>query len=76
MAKTIIHVNMHNIRYNTKHGNIKPVITVKRGSRNDYCHTVEVLGPSVIRYGGNDKPILSCGARVVIETESEVKIVK
>ena len=25
-------------------------------------------------YGGNDKPILSCGARVVIETESEIKI--
>jgi hypothetical protein len=23
-------------------------------------------------YGGNDKPILSCGARVVIETEAEV----
>ena len=42
----------------------------------DDCHSVEVLGPSVIRYGGNDKPILSCGARVVIETESEVKIIK
>ena len=27
-------------------------------------------------YGGNDKPILSCGARVVIETESDVEIVK
>jgi hypothetical protein len=25
-------------------------------------------------YGGNGKPILPCGARVVIETESEVEI--
>ena len=32
------------------------------------------MGPSVVRYGGNEKPILPCGARVVIETESEVKI--
>ena len=32
------------------------------------------MGPSVVRYGGNDHPILPCGARVVIETESEVKI--
>ena len=30
----------------------------------------------VIRYGGNDKPILSCGARVVIETEAEINILK
>jgi hypothetical protein len=27
-------------------------------------------------YGGNDKPILSCGARVVIETESEIEVIK
>jgi hypothetical protein len=27
-------------------------------------------------YGGNDKPILSCGARVVIETESNIDIIK
>jgi len=25
-------------------------------------------------YGGNDKPILPCGARVVIMTEAEVEI--
>ena len=34
------------------------------------------MGPSVVRYGGNDHPILPCGARVVIETESDVRIVK
>ena len=34
------------------------------------------LDPSTIMYSGNDKPILSCGARVVIMTESEVKVIK
>ena len=45
-----------------------------RDRKNTYCHGVEILGPSKMYYGGNDKPILPCGARVVIETESEIKI--
>ncbi len=38
---------------------------------------VEILGPSKIVYcgSGNQKPLMSCGARVVIETESEIKII-
>ena len=44
------------------------------GKSNTYCHEVEIHGPSKMMYGGNDKPILSCGARVVIETEAEVTI--
>jgi len=35
---------------------------------------VEILGKSKVIYGGNDKPLLPCGARVVIETDSEVII--
>jgi|TARA_B100000035_G_scaffold135754_1_gene115728 hypothetical protein len=69
-----IHVNMHKIRANKKHGTNEPVITVKEGRKNTYGHEVEILGPSKVIYGGNDKPILPCGARVVIETESEVII--
>ena len=72
--KTYIHVNQHKIRANKKHGTNEPVITVKQGRKNTYCHSVKVMGPSVVRYGGNEKPILPCGARVVIETESEVRI--
>ena len=72
--KTYIHVNQHKIRANKKHGTTEPVITVKQGKKNTYCHSVEVMGPSVVRYGGNENPILPCGARVVIETESEVRI--
>ena len=71
-----IHVNQHKIRANKKHGTNEPVITIKQGSKNTYCHEVEILGPSKIVYGGNDKPLLSCGARVVISTDSEIKIVK
>ncbi len=76
MKTKYIHVNQHKIRANKKHGTNEPVITIKEGSKNTYCHEVEVLGPSKIMYGGNDKPILSCGARVVIKTQSEIKIVR
>ena len=76
--KTYIHVNQHHIRSNkTKWTNL-PVITVKQGKKNTYCNEVEILGPSKVIYGGEGceaKPLLSCGARVVIVTESEVRII-
>ena len=74
MSKKYIHVNMHKIRANKKHGTNEPVLTVKEGKKNTYGHSVEILGNSKVIYGGNDKPLLSCGARVVIETEAEVVI--
>ena len=74
--KTYIHVNQHVIRSNKKNNENEPVITVKQGSKNTYCHEVQVNGPSRVVYGGNDKPLLSCGARVVIETEASVDILK
>ena len=74
--KTYIHVNQHVIRSNKKNNENNPVITIKQGSKNTYCHEVNVKGPSKIVYGGNDKPLLNCGARVVIETESDVEVVK
>jgi hypothetical protein len=49
-----------------------PVLTVKTYKSNDYAHEVEINGPSRIVYSP-DNP-LSCGARVWIETESEVLI--
>jgi hypothetical protein len=54
------------------------VITIKEGKTNTYCNEVEILGPSKIIYGGHGvdaKPLLSCGARVVIETTSEINII-
>lgn len=77
--KTKIHVNQHNIRSNKTKGTELPVITIKSANTNTYCNEVEILGPSRIIYGGagrDAKPLLSCGARVVIETEAEVKIIR
>lgn len=71
--KTIIHVNQHVIKANTKTGDNNPVLTVKTYKDNRYAHEVKVLGESRIVYSA-DKP-LSCGARVWIETEAEVEIV-
>lgn len=75
--KTKIHVNQHHIRSNKTKGSDLPVITIKQGKKNIYCNSVEILGPSKITYcgGGDQKPILSCGARVVIETDSEIRII-
>ena len=67
-----IHVNMHHIRYNIKHEDKKQVITVKTSSSNTYGNEVEIHGPSKVVYSP-DKP-LPCGARLWIETTSEVDI--
>lgn len=75
--KTRIHVNQHNIKSNKTKGTELPVITVKQGRKNTYCNEVEILGPSKVIYAGtgtDTKPLLSCGARVIIETDADVKI--
>ena len=51
------------------------MITIKEGRKNTYCHEVEILGPSKVVYGEEGEKILSCGARVVIETTSEINII-
>ena len=73
--KTYIHVNQHKIRSNLKNNESEPCITVKKGKSNTYCHEVNIKGESRIVYGGNDKPLLSCGARVIIETTAEVECI-
>jgi hypothetical protein len=73
--KTRIHVNQHNIRANAK-GADSPVLTVKDYKENRKVNMAELLGDdgevvaSVIY--SPDKP-LSCGAKVWIETELEVR---
>ena len=69
---TKIHVNQHVVRSNKKHGKKEPVLTVKTYKSNTYAHEVEIKGESKVIYSP-DKP-LSCGARVWIETESEVVV--
>lgn len=74
--KTIIHVNMHKIRSNTKEGTNDPVLTVKTYKSNDYAHEAIIYGQdgkeaARVIYRP-DKP-LSCGARVWIETTGRVE---
>jgi hypothetical protein len=73
--KTRIHVNQHHIRSNKQKGTDLPI---KQGKTNTYCNEVQILGPSRIVYSGpgcDTKALLGCGARVVIETESEVRVI-
>ena len=72
--KTIIHVNQAHIRKNIRaeEENREPVLTVKTYKDNRYANAVIIHGPSKVVYSP-DKP-LSCGARVWIETESEVDV--
>ena len=70
--KKRIHINQHKIRSNKKHNLNEPVITVKTSKSNDYAHEVEINGPSKVIYSP-DKP-LSCGAKLWIETDSEISI--
>ena len=75
--KTIIHVNQHNIRANSKREEGEsplPVLTIKTYKSNIYANEVEISGPSKVVYSP-DKP-LSCGAKVWIETFSSVEVVR
>ena len=72
--KTIIHVNQHEVKANSKNGTDNPVLTVKTYKSNIYAHEVAIRGASTVVYSP-DKP-LSCGAKVWIETEAEVEILK
>lgn len=65
-------MNQHHIKFNSKNDEKKPVLTCKTHKDNTKGNTVEINGPSKVVYSP-DKP-LPCGAKVWIETESEVKI--
>ena len=69
-----VHINQHVIRRNGKTGGREPVITLKEGKSNTYAKGVKILGPSEIIYSP-DKP-LSCGAKVWVETSSEVELIE
>ena len=70
--KTIVHVNQHVIRKNTKTGASEPPLTVKTYKDNQYATSVRIDGPCRVVYSP-DKP-LACGARVWIETEANVEV--
>ena len=71
--KTIIHVNQHVVKANAKNGTQDPVLTIKTYKTNTYAHEVMIKGDSKVVYSP-DKP-LSCGAKVWIETNSQVEVI-
>ena len=78
MKRTRIHINQHNIKYNSKAtGDMKPVITAKDYTQNRKGNHVEILdgkGKTVARIiYSPDKP-LDCGAKCWIETCNEVLV--
>jgi len=75
LGKKRIHVNQHVIRRNNKvepGGETEPPITVKHKGGNTYGKSVTIYGASQVVYSP-DKP-MSCGAKVWIETDSQVVI--
>jgi len=70
--KTIIHINKNIIQKNNKRGTKLPVCRVELKGKTWYGSKVDILGPSEMIYSP-DKP-RKCGARLWIETDSEVFI--
>ena len=76
--KTIIHVNQHVIKANTKNGTDNPCLTVKTYKTNDYGKEVIIRddeGQEVARIVYRPHNPLSCGARCWIETQKSVEVV-
>ena len=77
MAKLkFIHVNQHIIKSNLKHGKNEPVFTIKvgRSGKAIKAFSVTTERQCLFNYGGNGKPLLPCGARVVASTYGSLLI--
>lgn len=70
----IIHVNQHIIRANKKNGASDAPLTIRLWDGTLRVYGIEINGPSVVIYSP-DRP-LPCGAKVWIETRSEIKYIE
>lgn len=68
--KSIIHVNQAIIKRNRKTGSNDPPLIVRTYKGSTPSHNIKILGPSEIINSPHCP--LKCGARVWIETHSEV----
>ncbi len=71
------HVNRNTINANTKHGTTEPAVRFQEGrhGKATYCMEVEIDGPVRVRYSPHE-PLLPCGARLVIESDAQPRVVK
>ena len=77
MATKKIHVNTHRIRGNIKKspGDREPPITVREGRKRTYANEIVIHGSARMIYDP-DKSLLDCGARLILETEAEVEVIR
>lgn len=76
--KTIIHVNQHVIKDNSKNNLNNPVLTCKTYKSNNYAHEAIIYddnGKEVAKVIYSSHKPLSCGAKVWIETNNKVQLV-
>lgn len=73
-AETCILVDRKTIGQNAKKNQNKPPIVVKEGKNQHNCHELEINGPCRIVYTPHEKG--PCGARLWIEAEAHVPVVK
>jgi hypothetical protein len=73
MNTTIIHINRNIIQSNAKHNRKAPVVRVEKNGIVTYCMEVIIKGSSRMVYRP-DKP-RSCGAKLWIETDSDVEMI-
>lgn len=71
-----INVNGKTIAKNARSGTNEPPISVRKSKsgKGEYCHEVEVTRGRLVY--SPTKPILKCGARLVLQTPDQPKIVR
>ncbi len=72
MKKAYISINRQIIARNARNGTSDNAISYRIGKSGKpvYVRELTITGPSTLRYSPH-KPILKCGARLVIETEED-----
>ena len=76
--KYYVSVNKHTIASNLKHDKDDPPVRIQHGKsgKGVYCRRFRGYGPYEIVYSGNDKPVLKCGARIVMIFDNEPEILE
>jgi hypothetical protein len=72
------HVNRNIIASNNKHGKEEPAVRFQKGRYGSptYCLEVELPAGSRMVYKPSGKPLLPCGARLVIQSDEEPKVIR
>lgn len=72
-----VSINAHTIRRNAIAGEAAPPIRIARtksDAKPQYANEIEIIGPARLVYNP-DKPLIKCGARMVLQCE-DVKVIR